>query len=65
MTLTRGLGRRYDGEAAARQTSSLAALAVTLFLIVVGLYLVDALRRQGDFQDCVLSGRIGCETYVR
>ena len=43
-----------------RQSASLAALAVTLFLVVIGLYLTDALRLQAGVQDCVLSGRIGC-----
>ncbi len=33
-----------DAAAAERQTSSLAALALVLCLVVAGLYLVDALR---------------------
>jgi hypothetical protein len=41
--------------AAARQTSSLAALAVTLALIVAGLYLVDVLRTMALQQDCALT----------
>jgi hypothetical protein len=41
--------------AAARQTSSLAALAVTLVLIVAGLYLVDQLRMMAAQQDCALT----------
>ena len=44
-----------------RQSASLAGLAVTLFLVVVGLYLTDALRLQARVQDCVLSGGIACE----
>ncbi len=48
-------------QAANRQTDSLAALAVTLFLVVVGLYLIDRLRAQAEYQDCVLSGHQGCE----
>ena len=44
-----------------RQTTSLAALAVTLLLVVLGLYLIDSLRLQARVQDCVLSGRIDCE----
>ena len=43
-----------------RQTASLAALAVTLFLVVIGLYLIDALRLQASVQDCVLAGRSNC-----
>ncbi len=43
-----------------RQSASLAALALMLFLVVIGLYLVDTLRLQASEQDCVLSGRVGC-----
>jgi hypothetical protein len=48
-------------QAANRQSDSLAALAITLFLVVIGLYLIDRLRAQGEYQDCVLSGHQGCE----
>ncbi len=61
MTYVTGFGRKGRNEVADRRTNSLAALAVTLALVVVGLYLVDALRAQSDVQDCVLSGRIGCD----
>lgn len=44
-----------------RRTDSLAALALTLLLVVVGLYLVDVLRSQAAIQDCVLSGQSECE----
>jgi hypothetical protein len=47
-------------QAANRQSDSLAALAITLFLVVVSLFLVDQLRLQAEYQDCVLSGRLGC-----
>ena len=50
---------------ARRQTESLAALAVTLLLVVVGLYLVDVLRAQAAFQDCVLSGQSACDIASR
>ena len=50
---------------ARRQTQSLAALAVTLLLVVVGLYLVDVLRTQAAFQDCVLSGQSACDIASR
>ena len=46
---------------AERQTGSLAGLAVTLLLVVVGLYLIEGLRTQAVFQDCVLSGRAACD----
>ena len=45
---------------AARQTASLAALAVTLLLVVVGLYLVQALHRGGAMEDCLMAGRTNC-----
>ncbi len=50
---------------ARRQTESLAALAVTLLIVVVGLYLVDVLRTKAAFQDCVLSGQTACEMASR
>jgi hypothetical protein len=59
MTLSHAMHERPD-RAADRQTGSLAGLAVTLLLVVVGLYLVDALRACAATQDCVLSGRSGC-----
>jgi len=50
-----------DPETAAnRQTASLAALAVTLALVVGGLYLIDTLRHTAELQDCLLSGRTNC-----
>ncbi len=49
-----------EAAAANRQTASLGALAVTLLLIVIALYLVDKLRAEAAFEDCVLAGRIGC-----
>ena len=47
-------------QAAARQTASLAALAVTLGLIVAGLYLTNVLRANAAEQDCVLTGHATC-----
>jgi hypothetical protein len=41
-------------QAAARQTASLAALAITLALVVAGLFLVDVLRADALQQDCAL-----------
>ena len=51
-------------KAANRQTASLGALAVTLLLIVVSLYLVDKLRAEAAFEDCVLAGHAGCVVSV-
>jgi hypothetical protein len=47
-------------DAANRQSQSLAALAVTLGLIVISLYLIQHLRAEAAFQDCVLSGHTWC-----
>jgi hypothetical protein len=46
--------------AANRQTNSLAALAITLCLVVAGLFLVDVLRTTALQQDCAL-GAWHCE----
>jgi hypothetical protein len=46
--------------AAERQTASLAGLAVTLALVVAGLFLVETLRAEALRQDCALAGRSGC-----
>ncbi len=43
-----------------RQTASLAALAVTLGLVVAGVFLCHALRHTAELQDCLLSGRTNC-----
>jgi hypothetical protein len=42
-------------QAAERQTASLAALALTMALVVAGLYLVDVLRVVALQQDCALA----------
>lgn len=60
MTLTRPLPS-YPTHAADRQTVSLAGLAVTLLLVVIGLFLVETLRHCDAVQDCVLSGRSACD----
>jgi hypothetical protein len=48
--------------AALRQTKSLAALAMTIFLVVAGLYLVDVLRANAAMQDCALASNVACLT---
>jgi hypothetical protein len=47
--------------AANRQTSSLAGLALTLGLIVAGLYLVKVFRAEAAAQECFLTGRVECQ----
>ena len=44
-----------------RFTKSLAGLAVALFLLVLGLWLADALARESKLEDCLLQGRMNCE----
>lgn len=46
---------------ARRQTSSLAALALAIALVVVGLVLVQTLRRGAQVEDCLMAGRINCD----
>ena len=50
---------------AARQTGSLAALAFALALVVIGLFLVQTLRRGALIEDCLLAGRINCDRLAR
>jgi hypothetical protein len=52
---------REDEEASAdRQTKSLAGLAVSLFLVVVSLGLIQVLHKKSCMEDCLLSGRTNC-----
>ena len=44
-----------------RATRSLAGLAVSLFLVVVGLFLIQKLGTMARLEDCLLSGRSNCE----
>jgi len=53
-----------EDEAADRQTSSLAAVAVTLLLLVIGLYLVHELHDKVAVEDCLMAGRINCDRLV-
>jgi hypothetical protein len=43
-----------------RQTASLGAVAVTLFLIVLGLFIVRELHAKAVLEDCMMSGRTNC-----
>lgn len=47
-------------ESADRQTASLGAVAITLFLIVLGLFLVHALHGKAALEDCLMAGRTNC-----
>jgi uncharacterized membrane protein len=54
-----------DDEAANRQTASLAGVAITLLLLVVGLFLVRELHAKAAIEDCLISGRINCDMLVQ
>jgi len=53
-----------DQEGADRQTTSLAGLAVALFLVVIGLFLVRQLHAKAVIEDCLLSGRSNCDVVL-
>jgi hypothetical protein len=48
-------------EEADRQTASLAGVAITLLLLVFGLYLVHELHAKAEVEDCLLAGRTNCD----
>ena len=54
-----------DDEAANRQTASLAGVAITLLLVVVGLFLVRELHAKAAIEDCLMAGRIQCDWLVQ
>lgn len=55
-----------DDEAGSnRQTASLAALALTLLLVVLALLLVNQLRYDATVGDCLLSGRTNCGVAIQ
>ncbi len=47
-------------QVANRQTGGLLGIAITLVLLIVGLFLVQQLRSATSLQDCVMSGRTNC-----
>jgi hypothetical protein len=53
-----------DNTAADRQTASLAGVAITLLLLVLGLFLVRELHAKGMIEDCLMAGRINCDQLV-
>lgn len=54
-----------EQEIADRQTASLAGVAITLLLLVLGLFLVRELHAQSAIQDCLMAGRSNCDQLVR
>lgn len=57
---------RDDAQAEAnRITASLAALALTLALVVAGVYLARALHDKAAVEDCLMAARLNCDVPVR
>jgi hypothetical protein len=53
-----------DEEAADRQTASLGGVAITLLLLVVGLFLIHELHAKSAIEDCLMAGRTSCDRLV-
>lgn len=63
----RRVSAQYDEDEQAeanRVTGSLAGLAFALFLVVIGLFLVQNLASKARLEDCLLSGRNNCDALV-
>jgi hypothetical protein len=54
-----------DEDAANRQTASLAGVAITLLLLVIGLFLVHQLHNEAKIEDCLLAGRSQCDWLIQ
>ena len=54
-----------EQETANRQTASLAGAAITLLLLVIGLFLVRELHAKAAIEDCLMSGRSNCDQIVK
>ena len=52
-------------EEANRHTASLAGVAITLLLLVLGVFLVHALHGKSQVEDCLLAGRSDCDVLVQ
>ena len=52
-------------DAANRQTVSLAGVAITLLLLVIGLFLVRQLHSKSMIEDCLMAGRSQCDWLVQ
>ncbi|WP_428485899.1 hypothetical protein [Rhodopila sp.] len=54
------LDEQDDQKVADRQTAGLLGIAITLVLLVVGLFLVQQLRSSAAIEDCLMAGRTNC-----
>jgi hypothetical protein len=52
-------------ETANRQTASLAGVAITLLLLVIGVFLVRELHAKSAIEDCLMAGRSNCDWLVQ
>jgi hypothetical protein len=52
-------------EEADRQTASLAGVAITLLLLVLGVFLVRELHAKAVIEDCLMAGRSNCDMLLR
>jgi hypothetical protein len=56
-----GLSRHNAQEAADRQTTSLAGLAVALCVVVLSLFVLHELAAKAAIEDCLMAGRTNCD----
>jgi hypothetical protein len=47
-----------------RQTNALAGLAVALAIAVGAFFLIQHLKKEGEIEDCLMSGRSNCDALV-
>jgi hypothetical protein len=60
-TYAKGHVMAKDDNANKSRRGPLLALAVTVILFIVGWLLAQELRKSGQLEDCILSGRTNCE----
>jgi hypothetical protein len=51
---------RNDGPEPDSRRAALIGLAIVLLLVVAGYFLVGALQRNAEMEDCLMSGRRNC-----
>jgi hypothetical protein len=53
-------GRSEDGDDGERRSRALIGLIVILALAILGVVLVQQLRKESALEDCLMSGRTNC-----
>ena len=56
---------RRGGEGSGGSRGAVGALVLLAVLVLVGLWIIDALRQTDALQDCVLQGRTNCMPSLR